>query len=147
MADIIDFTAKRKQKAEPAPKPAVTSIQDVAFDAVDFLLGDWEKFAKKNRLNDYFKQYFPNFIDADSKVNYMRDLTELATLEGKIGPPIMVFFPGTIEPVQIGWVVRFKIADHEVSTPDMASECYARCFALLLYLKIKADAINLGLIE
>ena len=146
MADIIDFNARRLQQIGGAPAKTVT-LQDVAFDAVDFLLGDWEKFARKNRLNDYFKQYFPNFIDADSQVNYMRDLTEVAALEAKIGMASIVFFPGTLEPIQIGWVVRFKLADQEITTPDMASECYARCFALLLYLKVKADAVDLGLIE
>jgi hypothetical protein len=45
------------------------------------------------------------------------------------------------------WVSRFKIAAEEISTPDMSSECHARAFALLLYLRVKARATELGLIQ
>lgn len=144
MADIIDFTARRLEKNGP---PKAVSLQEVAFDSVDFLLGEWEKHVRKNSLNKYFITSLPSFIDQDTRVNFMKDLTLLSEIEIKLGLSIAVFFPGTIEASQIGWIVRFKVEDQEVFTPDMGSECYARAFAILLYLKVKGTARDLGLLD
>ena len=145
MSNIIDFTARRLEKASTPIQPQ--KIIDVVGDAIDFLLGDWEKMARNNRLNDYFKASLPNFIDAGTRVNFMSDLTEVAKLELHFDMRTIVYFPGTYLPEMIGWTVRFKIGDEFICTPDMANECYARCFAILLFLRVKHEALALGLIK
>lgn len=143
MADVIDFTARLQAKTA-AQKIAPTILQ-LTVDAVDFLLGDWEKMARSNRLNDYFKSSLPSLIDQETRVNFMSDLNEIAKLELKLDLFPMIFFPGTTRQEQLGWVVQFKVDDDTICTPEMASECYARCFGVLLYLKVKRAALDAGI--
>lgn len=114
--------------------------------AIEFLLTDWEKMARNNRLNDYFKSSLPNLVDQNARVNYMGDLNEVAALELNLELFPMVFFPGTTDRKQLGWVVQFFLGKERISTPELASEAYARCFAILLYLKLKRDALEAGLL-
>jgi len=116
-------------------------------EAAEYLLGEWEKMARHNRLNDYFKCALPLIIDSASKVNYMSDLTEVSMLELKLDMFPMMFSPGTRDRKQLGWVVSFKLGAHTIDTPELASEAYARCFGLLLYLKCKRDALAEGLLS
>lgn len=141
MSNVIDFTAHRLKEKRKA-----TTIVELSAKATDFLLGDWEKMARNNRLNDYFRNSLTHAIDPNSKVNYMSDLNEVAALELNLDLYPMVFFPGTLQPKQIGWLVQFHLGKEKISTPELATEAYARCFAILLYLKLKRDCIEAGLL-
>lgn len=141
MSNVIDFTAHRLREKKKA-----TTIVELAAKATDFLLSDWEKMARNNRLNDYFRNSLTHSIDPNSKVNFMSDLNEIAALELNLDLYPMVFFPGTMQPKQIGWVVCFLLGKEKIATPDLATEAYARCFAILLYLKLKRDALEAGLL-
>ena len=127
MADIIDFTAKRKQRT--ALQPAAT-FEEVVFDTTEGLLDDWERMARKNKLNEFFIAALPHFVDQKSKVNFMKDLNAIADLEKNLGVAFVIGAPGTLNPGQVGWVVQFSIGDNIITTPDMAAEGYARCFAV-----------------
>lgn len=141
MGEVVDFTARRlKEQLKPV------TMEILMAKAVEFLLGDWEKMARNNRLNDYFRQSVPQ-IDNLTKTNYMSDLNEIAVLELNLELFPMVFFPGTIERKQLGWIVQFFLGKERISTPELASEAYARCFAILLYLKLKRDAIEADLLQ
>jgi hypothetical protein len=144
MADIIDFTSKRKQKTKESPK---VTFEEVVYDTIDDLLGDWERMARKNKLNEFFIAALPSFIDPQSKQNFMKDLNAIADLEKNLHLMLIIHAPGTIEPQQVGWVTQFMIGEHLVSTPDMAAEGYARCFGVLTYVTIKYNAQAVGLIE
>lgn len=143
MAEVIDFTARRQ--AKNAEQKNAPTILQLTVDAVDFLLGDWEKMARSNRLNDYFKSALPSLIDKETRVNFMSDLTAVSNLELNLDLFPMIFFPGTTREEQIGWVVQFKVGNDMICTPEMASECYARCFGILLYLRVKRAALDLGI--
>ena len=142
MGEVVDFTARRLKE-----KPKPVTMEELMAKAIDFLLTDWEKMARNNRLNDYFRQSLPNLIDSGEKTNFMGDLNEVAALELNIELYPMVFFPGTTDRKQLGWIVQFFLGknNERISTPELASEAYARCFAILLYLKLKRDAIEHGL--
>lgn len=56
---------------------------------------------------------------------------------------VMVFAPGTTEDEHPGWVSAFTMADFYVETPPMVCEAYARCFCILLFLKVKRDVDRL----
>lgn len=143
MGDVVDFTAIRLAKGKA--KPQVT-MDAVIADSTDFLLGEWEKMARNNRLNDYFKRALPNVIEYGNKTNFMADITAVAGLEMNMSMFPMMFAPGTRDVKQMGWVVSFFLGEHQISTPELANEAYARCFGILLYLKVKHDALAHGLI-
>jgi hypothetical protein len=144
MGDLVDLTQWRQDRKQQAP--TVTWATIIA-ESLDFLLTEWEKLARHNRLNDYFKRQLSNTIEFASKANYMADLNEVALLELKLDVFPMIFFPGTMNDKQLGWVVRFKLGSETIATPELANEAYARCFALLLHLKIKHAALVAGLLK
>jgi hypothetical protein len=67
MAEIIDFNKRLQQKQELNKR--LTMIE-LTINATEFLLCDWEKMAKNNRLNDYFKQSLPNLVDQNTKSSH-----------------------------------------------------------------------------
>jgi hypothetical protein len=142
MGEIVDFTARRLRIVKP-PK----TIIGLAGDAIVYLLADWEKMAKNNRLNDYFKSTVPNLRYTSEKTNFMADLNAISVLELSIDLFPIIFFPGTSTSKQLGWMVQFIIGNERIATPELASEAYARCFGILLYLKLKRDALTAGLIS
>jgi hypothetical protein len=141
MGNVVDFTAYRLGEVKKPLTP-----EEIEQDATDFLLRDWEKMARNNRLNDYFRSSLPNLIDQQGRVNYMSDLNEVAALELNIEHFPMVFFPGTLHRKQHGWVVKFQIGDFIIATPELASEAYSRCFAILLHIKLKKDLRDAGFV-
>jgi hypothetical protein len=141
MGDVVDFTARRLKIP-----PKVVTMSDLFDDATHYLLADWEKMARNNRLNDYFRSTVPNLRHISEKTNFMSDLNEVAQLELNIELFPMIFFPGTTDRKQHGWIVQFFLGKEKLSTPELASEAHARCFAILLYLKMKRDAIAAGLL-
>lgn len=140
MGEVVDFTARRLKEHK---KPV--TMEELAGKATEFLLTDWEKMARNNRLNDYFSASLPHSTDQNK--NYMGDLNEIASLELNLNVFPMIFFPGTSDRKQLGWVVQFLLGSHRISTPELATEAYARCFSILLYLKLKRDAIEAGLLK
>lgn len=139
MGEVVDFTARRLKE-----KPKKVTIEELHVRAIEYLLGDWEKMARNNRLNDYFRQSVPQ-IDSSTKINYMGDLNEIAALELNIEHFPVIYFPGTNDRKQLGWQVHFFIGKTRLATPELASEAYARCFGILLFLKVKRDAIEAGI--
>jgi hypothetical protein len=139
MGEVVDFTARRLKE-----KPKQVTIEELHVRALEYLLADWEKMARNNRLNDYFRQSVPQ-VDSSTKTNYMSDLNEIAALELNIELFPVIYFPGTNDMKQLGWQVHFFLAKTRLATPELASEAYARCFAILLYLKVKRDAIGAGI--
>ncbi len=141
MGNVIDFTARRLGEVKKPPTP-----EELEKAAVEFILRDWEKMARNNRLNDYFRASLPNLVDQNGRANYMSDLNEVAALELNIEHFPMVFFPGTLHKKQHGWTVKFQIDDFVIATPELASEAYARCFAILLHIKLKRDLRDAGFV-
>lgn len=144
MGEVVDFTARRLEKQNAKAKITMPTI---VADATDFLLGEWEKMARHNRLNDYFKRSLPLLIEHGSKINFMSDITEVAKLELNLDLFPIMYSPGTKVSKQMGWIVSFKLGEHVIETPELASEAYARCFGLLLFLKTKRDALAAGFLD
>lgn len=142
MADIIDFTERRLgQKKEQV------TLATLEENAIQLLLGDWEKMARNNRLNEFFKTSLASVIDPASRVNFMQDLNEIARLELNLQVFPIVYHPGTIADKQHGWVVMFHLSkEHWTKTPELASEAYARCFALLLHSRLRRAALEANLV-
>lgn len=109
------------------------------------LLDDWERMIRVGKINDYVRAALPLSAAADS-VNYLGDLNALSNIEIKLGVSPMIFFPGTAYPEQLGWIIQLNLGKHLLRTPELASEASARAFGILLYLRAKHEAQNLGLL-
>jgi hypothetical protein len=134
MGDVVELSSWRPKKP---------TIEELAVKSTELILADWERFAKINRLNDYFKNSLSSIAKDES---YLTDLNALAVMELKMGIWPVVYFPNTTNPRQHGWVVTFELGKVKISTPEMATETYARAFAILLFLKVKHDALAAGLL-
>lgn len=134
MADIIHLSAHR-----PKVRP---SIDQVLAEATDFITSDWERFARSNRLNDYFVSLAG--VRADASINYLSDLNAISRMESRLGMTVTVTAPqrGTI-----GWRASFALKTTHSTTPDLPFETYARCFSILLYIKVKRDLLVLDALD
>jgi hypothetical protein len=130
MADVINLDAHRKKRPLP-------SAQEVALFCTDEVMGNWERFAKTNKLNDFIVQSLG--IYATPSTNYLANRDLVAELEDKVGLLPGVWAPGINGGEQLGWRACFRFGEVLVETPDMASELYARCCNLLIFLKVKRE--------
>lgn len=130
MTNIIDFTAKHKEKlAAREIKPEVEQLAHAAREKIEY---EWERFARNNTLNKFFSQSIP----AGNKlsVNYLQDLNEIGIVEMQVGIVLHLKAPFN---EQIGWRASFILKAGVFETPDMPFESYARCFNILYFLNLK----------
>jgi hypothetical protein len=137
VADVIDITSRFKKLP---PKP---TVEEIAQNAIEEIGGHWEKFASNNRLNDYFLQCVPTW--AQPAVNYLEDLGALSVLELKIRLEPQIIAPGFSPDNALGWVAAFRVNGIVIATPFMMSEQYARCFNILVFLKVRRDMVTNGI--
>lgn len=128
MSNIVNFADFQKKKEPP-------SWEEMCRSVVDDIVFDWEKMASHNKLNEYFKSFAPSLVKEE--LNYMSDLNAIARLEQIIGIWPSIYFPSALNDEQIGWVVVFKIDGKATMTIPLANEAYARCFAIIMFLKLK----------
>lgn len=131
MSNVINLAERRK-----APKTLV----ELAVLSSEEITAHWERFARNNRLNDYFVQSTPSW--SDPKINYLADLNALSIIEQRLDLTLVLYSPGSIDSSQIGWIASFKLNDIRVETPPMVSEAYARCFNILLFLKLGRELVQ-----
>ena len=135
MADVINLADRRKKELPPPV--------DVLRNAVDHIAADWERFAKTNRLNDYFVEAAS--VWTDGATNYLSDLNAISLIEHKLGYGVLVKSPAFTQ--GLGWKASFRLKSGTATTPDMPFETYARCFGILLYIKRKRDLVAMGYTE
>jgi len=135
--NVIDMFNPKK------PREAPPSIEALAVRCTDLINENWERFARNNRLNDYFLSCVP--LWAMPQLNYLSDLNGVSTIENKLGLSVVVNAPGTSPSSKLGWVAGFEIKGVKVETPVMMCEAYARCFNILLFLKLSRELTNHGI--
>ena len=74
-AKVINFLDFKKTAENRA-----LSVEQIAERCSDEISWNWERFARNNRLNDYFVQNTPW---TDNTINYLSDLNALSLLENK----------------------------------------------------------------
>lgn len=128
MADVIDMAAHRKANAP--------TFEQLVLKCTEEISENWERFARNNRLSDYFIQSTPAWTE--DGVDYLSDLNAISLLEKKINllPTIRV---------KTGWIAEFEVRDVAVQTPPMFTEQYARCFNILLFLKLGRELTQAGI--
>ena len=134
VADVIQFADHRRRAPEEKP-----TVDQLARQCSEEIAQNWERFARNNRLNDFFVQSVPAWTE--SSIDYISDLNALANIEKKINlwPCI------SASPRQVGWVAAFHLNNVVVVTPPMFTETYARCFNILLFLKLGREMTQAGI--
>lgn len=130
VVNIADF---RKKSLPP------TQQEIVAF-CVTSVMDEWERFAKANKLTDFFETSCGSHLKPFT--NYLSNLTELAVLEEKLGIHPGVWAPGINDPSQLGWRACFRYGDVLVETPDMAFEAHARACNVLIFQKLRRTVVG-----
>ncbi len=129
MSNVIDLFNRRKLVLVEKP-----TIETLATGCVEDISENWERFARNNRLNDFFLSSVP--VWALPQLNYLSDLNAVSNVENKIGLNVIVNAPDTSAGSRLGWVAAFEINGLRFETPVMMCEAYARCFNILLFLKL-----------
>jgi hypothetical protein len=139
VADIISLDDHRKV---PLEKP---SLEELIALCSEEIAGNWERFARNNRLNEHFTNCVPLHLGTRAGVNYLADLNSLSVVESKINLPLELHAPGVSSAGQLGWVASFTLNGTRVVTPFMPTEAYARCFNILLFLKLGRELTQQGI--
>lgn len=134
MAEVIDFASKRQRK-----KP---TFDELLIDAQEQISQGWERFARANQLNDFIVQGLS--VWAKEGVSYTNDLNLISEVEQQIGLNLVLTSPTED---QLGWRAGATFRNAISWTPDLPFETYARCFNVLLYLKLKKDLIAHGMMD
>lgn len=137
MANVININEHRKKPIEPP------SLEVLASRCSEEISENWERFARNNRLNDFFLSSTP--VWSLPHINYLSDINAISIIENKINLALLLNAPGTAGASQIGWVAAFEIKGIRIETPYMMCEAYARCFNILLFLKLGRELTQLGL--
>ena len=154
MSNIISFqSAKRKKGNAEVPNKNTGQAQptklktnyEVFQDVFDEVIGEWQAYAAKNRLNEYIHSKLPPKAKVDSSADYLNDLNVISAVERKLEMRVVMLYPGATLSNPYGWLVSFHVGKNVYSTsPDMASESSARALAILLFLKFHLTMETLG---
>lgn len=149
MAKIIEF--KRRDSSLPHHRESDERTtyekdnQEIFQDVYEDVSGEWQRYAIKNKLNEYMASVLPNYALSNNLANYISDLNVISEVEQKLNMKVAVFYPGCSNSNPYGWLAAFHYGDEIFSTPaDMASEANARALNILLYLNFSFTMKSLG---
>jgi hypothetical protein len=149
MAKILEF--KKSDGEKPHHRSSDTPIsqpktrQEIFQDTFEDVMGDWQRYAAKNKLNEYIISKLPSTVVGPEGTNYVNDLNAISQAEQNLRMMIAVFSPGTTFNNQYGWMAAFHRGKEIFSTPaDMVSEALARSLNVVLYVAFSANLRTLG---
>lgn len=134
MADVINLDDHRPKPASLDEMPR-DQVEKAVLDCVDALMDDWSRAARANRLNDFIVAS----VSPHSRpgLSYLSDLQAIADLEARVGIALVVRGPGHPS-MTSGWVAACYLTPTQCfDTPPMVTEQYARCFNVLLFMKLR----------
>lgn len=149
MAEIFQFKKpngnlphhRKSDTISAQPKTRHEIFQDVFEDVI----GDWQRFAAKNRLNEFIESKLPESAKGPDGTDYVNDLNAISTTEQKLNMMIAVFCPGSTFNNQYGWMAAFHRGKEIFSTPaDMVSEASARSLNIVLFVVFSLQLKLLG---
>lgn len=108
---------------------------EIFLDIRDDIILEWQRFATKNKLNDFILSKLPSHCKGVENTDYVNDLNALSNVERLLNMKVAVFYPGCVQNSQFGWLAAFHFDDEIFSTPpDIMSEANARALNIVLYL-------------
>lgn len=137
MSNVIPFKRNGKKPHHRDGDLPVVEVtpSSVFYDVYEDVIGDWQRHAVRNRLNEYIISKLPSFLRIVPNADYTSDLNALAAIELKLEMKISLFWPGGTSANPYGWIGGFHKNGKIFTTPaDMSSEAYARALNIILYL-------------
>jgi hypothetical protein len=114
-------------------------------DTVEDVMGDWQRAAIKNCLNEFIASKLPSHMRGATNADYLNDLNVISVLEQKLGLQVAIFYPGCTTNNPYGWLAAFHRGPEIFSTPpDIVSEANARALNVLLNLNFEIVMKSLG---
>ena len=148
MSNVLQFKRNGKKphhRDGDGKLPEVRTTDMVFYDVFDDIIGDWQRFAVRNRLNEYIISKLPFFLKGPPSTDYISDLNALSAIELKLDIKVALFWPGTTTANPIGWIAGFHKDGKIFTTPaDMSSEGYARALNILLYMGLENQLRSLS---
>lgn len=150
MAKIFEFKKPDGEKPHHRKTDSPSALQqktnhEIFQDVFEDVIGDWQKYAAKNKLNHYITSKLPSSAIGAKDADYVNDLNAIAAVEQKLSMITAVFCPGATHTNLYGWVAAFHRGKEIFSTPaDMASEASARSLNIVLYIVFSATLKTLG---
>lgn len=92
----------------------------------------WKAHAVKNAIDELIINEMSDYL-IDKSLNYSDDLNAIAILEKKLSLNPLVLGPGASAGNYLGWGAGFFLNGVLYATPEFSTECYARCFNILLW--------------
>lgn len=149
MATILEFKRDAKRPHHRNNDVAVAiqpkTFTEVFLECREDVLGNWQRAAVKNSLNEFFYSKIPHFARVASDSDYVNDLTVLSFVEQKLDMVVAVFYPGATPNNPFGYLAAFSYHGEIYSTtPDILSEGNARALSILFYLHFTQQIKSLG---
>ena len=73
------------RKADPAPVTRLKSNHEIFQEVHEDVIGEWQRYAVKNRLNEFILSKLPGNKRAHALADYVSDLNVLSIVEQKLG--------------------------------------------------------------
>jgi hypothetical protein len=150
MAKIFEFKKPDGESPHHRKTDSPLALQqktnhEIFQDMFENVIGDWQKYAVKNKLNKFITSKLPATAVGADGADYVNDLNAISAAEQKLGMMIAVFCPGATHTNLHGWVAAFHRGKEIFSTPaDMASEASARSLNIVLFVVFTATLKTLG---
>jgi hypothetical protein len=148
MGEVIQFVRDgRKPHHRDHDKPIipVKTVDDVFADVYEDIIGEWQRYAIRNRLNEFITSKIPASLRTIPEADFTNDLNALAAVENKLQLRVSLFWPGGTTANPYGWIAGFHKDTKIFTTPaDMSSEANARALNILLYLGLENQLRSLS---
>ena len=145
MATILEFKKRGGERphhrsSDPASHLVRAKTNSELFmEAYEDVIGDWQRFAAKNKLSEYVASKLPENFRISNTADYVNDLNVCSHIEQRLGMKVSVFYPGCTHQNQHGWLATFHLKEEVFSTPpDMVSEANARALLIVLFIHFKS---------
>ena len=139
MSKIVDFN-KFKAAAELAKSSTIENDSDknksVFIMVISEMTEEWQDYATVDNLNQYILDVFRDKL-IDRSLDYTGSLDSISKLEQHLRFNPMVLGPGATVGNSLGWGAGFYLNGNLYGTPEFSTEIHARCFNLILWVKLK----------
>lgn len=121
------------------PVPRVRSRQEIFEQVSSDTIADWQRYATKNRLNEFILSKLPAYTAvASTDYDFVNDLNLLSSIEQRLGLAVIMYYPGTSDDNAHGWSAAFNYDSELFSmSVTMPNESSARALNILLYQAFK----------
>ena len=124
MGAVYSFLSKKQR--------ALNTFDDVADD----LMQHWHFYKNQNRLNEFIRTKFPEYLQPHPEVNLLEDLNAISQIEQRLNIENQITVASTVgdDGVSTRWTAAFKQDEIIYPTGNLESEAIARIVNVLNYL-------------